>query len=282
MNGLPSENAVVTISGRIGQTVRLVTLLAVVAPLAGCFKTPAPTLREEQRGLVWICPGIGGGAWYLEGVYHAFRDAGVDAAIRIQEWDTPCYNALGHLTQYGANRAQAATAAEQIAAYRQQHPHAPIDLVGYSAGGGMAVLIVEALPCDIGLRNVVLVQAAISPTHDLSDALERIDGHLVNLYSRLDWFVLGLGTAVLGTVDREYVASAGKVGFDAEMAVPDERQRAKLRQQPWTPVMIWSGHLGNHASILMYWWNKAYVAPCLFDPDGEGGTPAAARTPTAE
>jgi pimeloyl-ACP methyl ester carboxylesterase len=252
-----------------------------VTPLAGCFKTPAPTLREEQRGLVWICPGIGGGAWYLEGVYHAFRDAGVEAEIRIQEWDTPYYNAFGHLTQIVANRAQAATAAEKIAAYRQQHPRAPIDVVGYSAGGGMAVLIAEALPSDIGLRNVVLVQAAISPTHDLSGALERIDGHLVNLYSRLDWFVLGLGTAVLGTVDRERVASAGKVGFDPEKAVPDERQRTKLRQQPWTPAMIWSGHLGNHASILMYWWNKAYVAPNLLDAPCTGGA-AAAQDTTAE
>jgi hypothetical protein len=268
--------------GRIGRIAPVIVSLALVASLAGCFKTPVPTLREEQRGLVWICPGIGGGAWYLEGVYHAFRDAGVEAEISIQEWDTPYYNALGHLTQYAANRAQAATAAEQITAYRQRHPRAPIDLVGYSAGGGMAVLIVEALPCDIGLRNVVLVQAAISPTHDLSDALERIDGHLVNLYSRLDWFVLGLGTAVLGTVDRERVASAGKVGFDVEKAAPDEGQRAKLKQQPWAPVMIWSGHLGNHASILMYWWNKAYVAPYLLDPDGTGDAPATARTPTAE
>jgi hypothetical protein len=63
---------------------------------------------------------------------------------------------------------------------------------------------------------------------------------------------------------------------------PDERQRAKLRQQPWTPAMIWSGHLGNHASILMYWWNKAYVAPHLLDARCAAGAPAAARTTTAE
>jgi hypothetical protein len=272
----------VRIRGRIEWWVRLVALSAAMVPLAGCFKTPVPTLREEQRGLVWVCPGIGGGAWYLGSVYHAFRDAGVGAEISIQEWDTPFYNAFGHLTQYCANRAQAATAAKKITEYRQQHPGAPIDLVGYSAGGGMAVMIVEALPCDIGLRNVVLVQAAVSPTHDLSGALQRINGHLVNLYSQLDCFVLGVGTKALGTVDREFVASAGKVGFDVEKAVPDEGQRARLSQQPWTPGMIWVGHLGNHASILMYWWNKAYVAPYLLDANCTADASPAERTTTAE
>jgi len=31
--------------------------------------------------------------------------------------------------------------------------------------------------------------------------------------------------------------------------------------------MIWAGHLGNHASILGYFWNRKYVAPYLL-PDG--------------
>jgi pimeloyl-ACP methyl ester carboxylesterase len=237
-------------------------------------------MREEQRGLVWICPGIGGGAWYLGGVYRAFRDAGVDAEICIQRWDSPFYNALGQLIAYQANCVQAAAAAEKIAGYRRQHPQAPIDLVGYSAGGGMALLVVEALPRDIRLRNVVLVQAAISPTCDLSDALERIGGHLINLYSPLDWFVLGLGTAAFGTMDREHVASAGKVGFDLGAAVPNAEQRAKLVQKPWTPAMIWSGHLGNHASILGYGWNLTYVAPYLLDPDPVRSKPAVAARPT--
>lgn len=267
---------------RIERTTLLVVVLTTMAPLAGCFRTPAPTLREDQRGLVWICPGIGGGAWYLGSVYHAFRDAGVNAEIRIQEWDTPFYNALGQLKAYAANRRQAATAAEQIEAYRATHPAAPIDVVGYSAGGGMALMIVEALPCDIGLRDVVLVQAAISPTHDLTGVLHRIDGRLVNLYSQLDWFVLGLGTETFGTMDRKYVASAGKVGFDVEAAVPEEDQRAKLAQKPWTTAMIWAGHFGNHASILTYWWNKDYVAPYLLEAGNVRDVPVATEPATAE
>lgn len=239
----------------------------------GCFKAPAPTMMQEQRGLVWMFPGIGGGAWYLEGAYRGFRDAGVDAEICINEWDTPFYNALGHLTEIAENRRQAAAAAEKIEKYWHDHPGARIDLVGYSAGGGMALLVTEALPPDVRVNNLVLVQAAVSPTHDLTTALQRVDGHIVNLYSEFDWFVLGLGTGALGTVDREHVASAGKNGFNLDVAVPDEALRVKVEQHRWGPEMIWVGHLGNHASILLYAWNKKYVAPYLPRKDNAATNP---------
>ena len=257
----------------------MIVATAVTATLCagtgGCFKPPAPTMMQEKRGLVWMFPGIGGGAWYLEGAYRGFRDAGVDAEICINEWDTPFYNALGHLTEIAENRRQATTAAEKIAAFWREHRGARIDLVGYSAGGGMALLVTEALPPGVRVNNLVLVQAAISPTHDLTAALQHIDGHIVNLYSELDWFVLGLGTGALGTVDRDYVASAGKNGFNLEAAVPDEMLRAKVEQHRWEPGMIWSGHLGNHASILLYAWNRKYVAPYLLHSEDAPNAPPA-------
>jgi len=244
-----------------------IALLAAGTGLTGCFKCPEPTLRQEERGLVCVFPGIGGGAWYLDQAYRAFRDAGVDSAIIIPEWDTPFYTALKHLQDYEANRAHAARVAEQIVTYRQRHPAPPIDLVGYSAGGGIAVMVAEALPEDIHLRRVVLVQSAVSPTYDLDPLLRRVDGELINLYSPLDWFVLGWGTNTFGTVDRAHTESAGKIGFDLQRAAADETLRLKVVQHSWTANMIWAGHFGNHASILGYAWNRKYVAPYLL-PDG--------------
>jgi hypothetical protein len=249
--------------------------VAALAGGGGCFRCPTPTVHEEEQGLVWVCPGIGGGAWYLGDVYRAFRAAGINAEIRIQEWDTPFYNAMGHLQAIESNRKQAQLAAETIAEYRRVHSRVPIDVVGYSAGGGMAVLVVEALPADVRVQNVVLVQAAVSPEYDLSAVLAHVDGHLTNLYSPLDWLVLGVGTSTFGTVDRKFVASAGKVGFKLEAAVPDEREREKVQQRPWVAPMIWAGHFGNHASILGYGWNKAYVAPYVWGTAGAAKAPAA-------
>lgn len=252
--------------------------LAMLVPCVGCFQTPTPTAREEDRGLVYVFPGINGGPWYLGQAYRAYRDAGVDCAIRIDEWDLPLYDGLGHLQNLKVNRTHAATVATRLAEYRRNHPAAPICLVGYSAGGGIALLVAEALPDGVRLQNVVLVQSAVSPTHDLTNVLRRVDGHLVNLHSPHDWFVLGWGTRSFGTVDRQHVASCGKDGFTLDEAVPDKSLRTKLVQRPWQPEMIWTGHDGGHGGILLYAWNKKYVAPWLLRADVRSSSAGSATT----
>ena len=241
----------------------VIATLVILAPCTGCFNTPTPTVHEEKRGLVYVFPGIHGGPWYLGPAYRAYRDAGVDCAIRIDEWESPLCDGLGHLQNLKVNRSHAAKVASRLVAYRAEYPGAPICLVGYSAGGGIALLVTEAVPANLRLQNVVLVQSAVSPTYDLAAALRRIDGQLVNLYSPLDWFVLGLGTRSFGTVDRAHVASCGKDGFDLTQAVPDEALRARVVQRRWKPEMIWTGHDGGHGGILLHAWNKKYVAPWL-------------------
>ena len=136
-------------------------------------------------------------------------------------------------------------------------------MVGYSGGGGLIIMIAEALPDGVKLNNAVLVHAAISPDYNLVPALEHIDGKLVNSYSPGDWLVLGLGTRLFGTTDREHTESAGKVGFVIEKAVTDVDLRAKVEQIKWSREMISSGHLGGHATINFYKWNKEYVVPYL-------------------
>ena len=231
--------------------------------LAGCWQAPKPTVQESERGLVWMFPGVGGGPWSLQGAYRAFRDAGVDGDIRIHEWDLPGYDILGRLQRIAENRAQAARVAGEMAAYRREHPAGRIDLVGYSAGGGIALLVAAALPDDVRLRNLILVQPAVSPTYDLTAALRHVDGRLVSFNCPSDWLTLGLGTELFGTVDRQLTAAAGKDGFELETAVPDSALRAKVFQRRWSPEMLWSGHIGNHVNILLYAWNRKYVAPYL-------------------
>ncbi len=231
--------------------------------VSGCFRLPAPTLHEEARGRIYVLPGVNSATHNYGDPYRAFRDAGVDCAIHISEWDSFAYDMLKQLTDHQRNLARAQRVAAEIAAYRRAHPDAPVYLVGYSAGGGVALLIAEALPNDVHVENIVLVQSAISPRYNLSQALSHVDGHVLCFYSPLDVFVLGLGTGALGTVDREHTASVGQRGFDVVAAIPAADQRSKLVQQSWEPAMVWSGHLGNHLSLFSYAWNRRYVAPWL-------------------
>lgn len=210
-------------------------------------------------------PGAGGAPWSLGFAAQALRDGGVRAEIRIYRWERSTMDLLAHLRELEANRAQARAVADELVEFRRGHPGEPIDLVGYSAGGGLALLVVEALPADLHLRNLVLCQAAVAPDHDLEPALRRLDGHLVNYYCPSDWFYLDLGTRAFGTVDRAYTPAAGKTGFNVVSAARDLDLRAKLVQHPWTREMLSTGHLGGHLGMLLYAWNRAHVAPLLVD-----------------
>ncbi|MBU0616991.1 MAG: alpha/beta hydrolase, partial [Planctomycetes bacterium] len=175
----------------------------------GCRNPPGPTARPAERGLVWMLPGVEGGSWSMCWARAAFRDAGATAKIRVFDWQRP-FGTLKNLTDYEGNRQRARHIAQEIADYRQEHPEASVDLVGYSGGGGLAIMVAEALPNGVHLRNVVLVHPAISPDYDLTAALARIDGKLVNFHSPYDWLILGVGTRLFGTMDRQKIASAGK------------------------------------------------------------------------
>ena len=209
-----------------------------------------------------MLPGVEGGLWSMCWARAAFRDAGVAAEIRIFDWQRP-FGTLKNLTDYEGNRRRAIQIAGSIVDYQREHPKRAVDLVGYSGGGGLAIMVAEALPKEAHLRNVVLAHPALSPDYDLTAALTRIDGKLVNFYSPHDWLILGLGTRVFGTMDRREVASAGKVRFDLARAVRDPALRAKVEQRGWELRMIGDGHFAGHFSILSYWWNRRHVAPYL-------------------
>jgi pimeloyl-ACP methyl ester carboxylesterase len=259
---------------------RALKYIAALLPswVCGCWTPPRATPSQVSHGMVWIFPGVEGGQWSVRPAYRALRDAGVDAAIEVFDWQR-FGGTLANLMDYEGNRSRAQAVADQIALYAAAHPGGPIDLVGYSGGGGMAVFVAEALPPEVRLRHVVLVQPALSPDYNLTTALRHLDGQLYHFYSPQDWVILGAGTEVWGTMDRANVESSGKVGFDAERAVPDPALRARLVQRRWEPEMRRSGHFGGHIPILGYEWNRTYVAP-LLAPAPTSATASAGRPPT--
>jgi hypothetical protein len=131
----------------------------------------------------------------------------------------------------------------------------------------MAVFVAEALPDDVYVRRIILVQPALSPDYDLTAAIRHVTNRVIHFHSHRDWFILGWGTSMFGTMDRKHVTSAGKDGFNVESAVPDPSLRARLDQRPWTRGMMEVGHWGNHVAITNYNWNRTYIAPLLAIPE---------------
>ncbi len=81
------------------------------------------------------------------------------------------------------NRQVARDIAAQIVAYQDQYPGRPVSLVGHSGGAAMAVLILESLPEDRHVTQAILLAAAISPDHDLTQALARTEQGITSFYS---------------------------------------------------------------------------------------------------
>ncbi len=245
-------------------------LMVPVLPIlcGACAAHSTPTVTQLDRGLIWMIPGIRGTPSMLAEACRGLEDAGVQSAIEVYDWQrSELFGTLSNLLDHERNSDHAAELAESITQYSRNHAGRPIDVVGYSGGGGLAVMVAEAMPEDVHLRHLILVQAAISPEYDLRAALARIDGKLINFHSAFDWVILGLGTWTFGTMDRANVASAGKDGFDLAVAVPDETLRSRIEQPEWTAAMLASGHYGGHFGMLAYGWNKKYLAPYLIgDP----------------
>jgi pimeloyl-ACP methyl ester carboxylesterase len=235
-------------------------LILLATSICGCFQAPKVTDKQLDRGCVIMLPGIEGNAWQLEGTYNGLRDAGVEQAIEIIPWGSPPLSSLPNLIDIEENRRRADRIAAKIASYRKARPDAPITLVGFSGGGGLAILTLEALDEGVQVDRAILIAAAISNHYDVNRVLPRCRHEMINIYSRLDT-VVSTGTTVFGTIDRENSISAGHSGFvDATGAMIE---RSKLRQIGWTPAWITLGHHGGHIGCLARPWAHDVLAPLV-------------------
>ena len=76
---------------------------------------------------------------------------------------------------------------------------------------------------------------------------------------------LGAGTSAFGTIDRDYGAAAGAVGFETVVdAYPEERAlREKLHQVGWSAGLIVEGHDGGHFGWTHRGIAAKYLAPAV-------------------
>ncbi len=251
----PSRTLSLCLSSALG-------LLISLTGWSGCWVPPEPTTEELELGLVYMFPGIEGGPTTLKVPYDALRAGGMEAAVRVHDPARPL-GLITNLIGWDQNHADAQRIADEVAEYHANWPDAPIDLIGYSGGGAMVVLVAEQLPVDVTVRNALLLAPALSPDYDLTPALQNITGKLVNFHSSRDTFWLDVFTRTFGTMDRNFVTSAGKNGFDLDAAVPDAELRAHVEQLGWNEKWAAAGHWGGHVAIFVPEWNRLFVAPYL-------------------
>jgi hypothetical protein len=242
----------------------LVSLVCLLSMSMGCLSPQqSPRAGQPELGCVFILPGVNSRPSQFTPTILGLQEAGLDHAIEIVEWGNGPFRSLRNLVSLRRNLGHAERIAGQVADYRQAHPDTPLTLVGFSGGGGLAVLVAKALPECQQVDRLILVGAALAPDYDLVEILPRIGEGIVSFYSPRDWLVLGVGTGWFGTIDRQFTQSAGRAGFldgNGGLLETDE-----IVQIEWEPSWRTLGHPGGHLGWMSREWARVVLAPAI-DP----------------
>lgn len=194
---------------------------------SGCV-LPHKSYVDPQRmnkGLILILPGIEGESMLNHMIADGLKDAGVPDAIDIYDWTGTRWFMVGGVVRYQRNLRQASLIAHRISEYQRTYPGRPVHIIGHSGGGGIAIMVLEQLSSQRPITGAILLAPAISPSHNLVEAMHRTKFGIYNFWSPGDILWLGVMTTTFGTVDREHGPAAGMVGF----RVPDHLSRSELR-----------------------------------------------------
>lgn len=225
---------------------------------AGCDEKVVIHPEGADQGLVIVLPGIDGRSGYSLAACRALcEDVDCPFAVELTDWTSPL-GAIHSQTAQGRNREVASGIADRIVEYRQGHPTRCVYLIGHSGGTAVAVWAVEALPEGEHVDGIILLASSLSPGYDLSAALIKSRGGIVNFYSPRDG-ILGAGTTILGTMDGRHGESAGKAGFEPHFGPGYE----KLRQVPWAPPMAKAGNGGDHFGCMKTGFVAEYIRPLI-------------------
>ena len=212
-----------------------------------------------DEGYTLVLPGVGGDSAIDHGVVTGLEDADVRSAVELHNWTSGGWRPVYDLCGLEHNRAEARTIAAKIVLYQEQHPGRPVHLIGYSGGGGVAVLALEALPTDHPVTSAILLGPTVAYDYDLQRALSHTEQGIYNFYSPLDVPVLGALTLGLGTTEGRHAIAAGAVGFQIPESlgtVEHEAYQRRLVQQQYRLDMLADGHAGGHFG----WRSRAFVA----------------------
>ncbi len=255
--------------------------LLMMAAVAGCASKPVwqPMQRPDRevrltRGCIFYMDGAGGGTAksnYAAGVVSGMLDAGYPGAGELVAWETGKGLMADQKASVTFKREKAKEAAEKIQDYKDDYPHAPVGILGFSAGTAEAVFALESLPEDEKVHHVVLLGASISRDYDLTEALKRVKHKLHIIISPHD-HMLGTLMPLSGTADRKYHdPGAGIKGFVLPPGASEETRRLyaeKIVTIHYSKDFRKDGDQGHHFDNVKEDFIRDHVAPLFMAPTG--------------
>jgi pimeloyl-ACP methyl ester carboxylesterase len=242
-------------------------LAAIMAMASGCILGNRPTFvpgGADTTEITYYLDGAGNYGFGKETVPLGLMDAGYNGQVEHFIWTSY----LGPLTDqiaYPVNRMRAQQLANRIRDYIDQHPRGTVNIIGLSAGSGIATFALERLPMKYRVDNVIMLSSSLSARYDLSRALRRVRGGVYFFWSPNDP-ILGSLVPIVGTVDGEHTSQvAGVVGAKLPPAVSyDERELyTKVHNVRWYANEIGGRLKLQHAGTTDRTFVRDMVAPII-------------------
>ncbi len=230
-----------------GITARISLIRRRIAERIRYGRVPGDTSSDGP--VIVVVDGVGRFQFAPYAIRRALRELGSEIEVIQYDWQFGLTGEIWtDLMWLRRNRVMGARLARHLLRLRRRCRGRPIHLYALSGGCAIAVFACESLRGRDVLASLVLAAPALSAGYNLGPALTVV-GHGYALVSRLDKVVLGAGTRIFGTSDRQFVSAAGMVGFERPPGLPDEHTRGydRCRQIRWSRPLVGEGHSGGHA-----------------------------------
>lgn len=217
--------------------------------LAGCAPTFGP---KADHGITFYAPGAGNFDFGDVGVRQGLEAAGYQGQVASVLWTVSFNPAIDQ--RLGNARLGGARLARAIEDYSDRYPGQPINLIGLSAGTGVAIWALEDLKPGYSVENVVLLASSLWYRYDVSKALQRVNGRIYNYYSPSDQVLAG-PMKLWGTVDGVFgEEAAGSVGLRPSTG---SHRVVNIR---WEPSFGRYGYHGGHMDATSARFVEAYIS----------------------
>jgi pimeloyl-ACP methyl ester carboxylesterase len=246
----------------------LVVLVAVVAGAAtGCGPSFGP---QARNGITFYCPGAGNIDFGDSGIRQGLKAAGYGGQVASVLWTFSFNPVIDQTVRLNAHLG-AARLARSIERYQDRFPGRPVNVIGLSAGTGVAIWAVENLSGGHAVDNVVLLSSSLSSNYDLSKALPHVRGTIYNYYSSEDPVLWG-PMKVFGTIDGQFfVDGAGAVGLHPAHGAE------RVVNIAWRREFSQYGYYGGHTDVTSPAFVRAQIAGHITGTPAENAEIAPAR-----
>ncbi len=270
MTGSPPRAILASRAARLAGLALCLHLAAAGCATAPLQVTPNPVPGVSAPATVFVADGAGNYQMASRSLRAVIVADAYPIDVQTFEWSHGLGRMVADHTCYQYARAQGRTLAELVQAYHACHPDTPLYLLGHSAGATAVMAALENLPPGV-VDGAVLLSPSLSAHYDVRPALAAVDGLYV-FHSRQDYGYLGVVTGLLGTSDRRWAASSGRVGFRVPAGGAADPAYAKLYQRAWYPADRALGNQGGHYGNYQPDFLRAHIVPRL--QPGEVITPA--------